>query len=164
MDSPLQHIKSSIQGGHVFDVDERSGFMAPEPPIARLPESWNAWETALECAIAAKLQTADKVGLTTLDASTSREWRACIREVRFPSRFCVLWGNASYQRPDDRCQRCPSVNWRPLPSFSDAPISSLRTFCTSIFRACPSKSQYRYPRQYPCPLSAFRRLSISRQF
>ncbi len=89
MDGPLQHIKSSVQG-HVFDVDERSGFMPPEPPIARLPERWNAWETALECAIAAKLQTGDKVGLTPLEASTSCEWRMCIREVRSTSRSWVL--------------------------------------------------------------------------
>ncbi|TFK49791.1 hypothetical protein OE88DRAFT_1662460 [Heliocybe sulcata] len=28
-----------------FDVDNRTGFMPPQPPLARLPEEWEEWES-----------------------------------------------------------------------------------------------------------------------
>jgi indoleamine 2,3-dioxygenase len=33
---------------HDFDVDNRTGFMPPEPPLARLPSEWETWEAILD--------------------------------------------------------------------------------------------------------------------
>ncbi|KAF9476208.1 Indoleamine 2,3-dioxygenase [Pholiota conissans] len=81
MSTPLQHLKSSAQTSQVFDVDPHSGFMAPEPPISRLPEKWEAWEIVLDNARAAKLQLGDKVGLATSEASISASWRKEVRKM-----------------------------------------------------------------------------------
>jgi indoleamine 2,3-dioxygenase len=65
-----------------FDVDNRTGFMAPRLPILRLPRLWEPWESILDAAIDAKLQLGDKIGLTGVEAEESREWRAKVRKVR----------------------------------------------------------------------------------
>ncbi|TFK27856.1 Indoleamine 2,3-dioxygenase [Coprinopsis marcescibilis] len=65
--------------GHVFDVDPRTGFMAPQPPISRLPAQWEQWEAALDAANDAKVQCGDKLGLTELEAQQSEAWRAQIQ-------------------------------------------------------------------------------------
>lgn len=40
---------------HDFDVDVRSGFMPPKPPLAMLPESWYLWEHLLHDGIDVQL-------------------------------------------------------------------------------------------------------------
>lgn len=66
----------------MFDVDSRTGFMPPKPPIARLPAMWEDWERMLDLAIASKLKCGDQVGLTPEDAANSEAWRAQVRKVR----------------------------------------------------------------------------------
>jgi indoleamine 2,3-dioxygenase len=83
MANQLQRLISSVNTTPVFDVDQHTGFMAPEPPTSRLPERWEAWEVALDSAIGAKLQLGDKIGLTASEAMTSERWRAEVREVHF---------------------------------------------------------------------------------
>jgi len=67
---------------HAFDVDERTGFMPPSPPLTRLPQPWELWETILDTAIHAKLQLGDKVGLAVEEAEASEAWRVRVRRVR----------------------------------------------------------------------------------
>lgn len=38
---------TSTLAAHDFDVDTRTGFMPPQPPLTRLPPQWELWELAL---------------------------------------------------------------------------------------------------------------------
>ena len=84
MANALKQLKTSIQFpvAHTFDVDQRTGFMAPQPALRRLSEKWEAWEAALDTAVEAKLQLGDKVGLTEAEAAASKQWRNSVRKVR----------------------------------------------------------------------------------
>jgi len=79
--------KTSIQFpvANVFDVDQRTGFMEPKPPLSRLPEKWEVWEAALDTAVEARLQPGDKVGLTEAETAASKQWRDSVRKVRNPA-------------------------------------------------------------------------------
>lgn len=78
---PHAAVESLIPIARQFDVDNRTGFMAPRPAIARLPIEWEVWEELLDGAVSAKLQLGDKLGLTHGEAKASREWRTRAREV-----------------------------------------------------------------------------------
>ncbi|KAF4615791.1 hypothetical protein D9613_012456 [Agrocybe pediades] len=71
---------------HDFDVDTRTGFMPPEPPIRRLPEEWEAWEGALESAIKDRLILGEEVAkLDGVDRDReyekSEKWRSRVRSL-----------------------------------------------------------------------------------
>lgn len=66
----------------VFDIDQHTGFMASDPPLNRLPQSWEAWEIVLDAAFESKLQVGDKLGLTDEERTTSKRWRDRVRAVR----------------------------------------------------------------------------------
>lgn len=66
---------------HDFDVDERTGFMPPLPPQARLPHAWELWEAALEDAVRQKLRLSEALDSTLSDTDTSKRWRERIRNV-----------------------------------------------------------------------------------
>lgn len=76
---------------HAFDVEERTGLMPPSPPLTRVPQPWELWETTiLDAAIHAKLQLGSKVGLAVEEPEASEAWRVRVRGAR------VLAGLASY--------------------------------------------------------------------
>ncbi|PPR06710.1 hypothetical protein CVT26_001376 [Gymnopilus dilepis] len=83
MPTSVDHSKAShlIPVNQVFDVDQRTGFMAPRAPIARLPSKWKLWEETLNSAVSSKLQLGDKVELTVTAAATSSAWRKRVREL-----------------------------------------------------------------------------------
>ncbi|RPD59702.1 Indoleamine 2,3-dioxygenase [Lentinus tigrinus ALCF2SS1-6] len=72
---------TSTLAAHDFDVDTRTGFMPPQPPLARLPPAWEPWEAALEDAIQSKLQLADKPDLSPAEQEKSERWRNSVREL-----------------------------------------------------------------------------------
>ena len=72
---------TSTLAAHDFDVDTRTGFMPPQPPLVRLPPAWEPWEAVLEDAIQSKLQLADKPHLSPSEQETSERWRNLVREV-----------------------------------------------------------------------------------
>ncbi|KAI0760979.1 tryptophan 2,3-dioxygenase [Trametes elegans] len=72
---------TSTLAAHDFDVDTRTGFMPPEPPLTRLPRAWEPWEVALADAIDTKLQLADKPGLSDGEKAESERWRNRVREL-----------------------------------------------------------------------------------
>ncbi|KAI0351767.1 Indoleamine 2,3-dioxygenase [Trametes cingulata] len=72
---------TSTLAAHDFDVDTRTGFMPPEPPLTRLPRAWEPWEVLLEDAIESKLQLADKPNLTDEEKEKSERWRNRVREL-----------------------------------------------------------------------------------
>ncbi|KAJ7683678.1 Indoleamine 2,3-dioxygenase [Mycena rosella] len=72
---------TSTLAAHDFDVDNRTGFMPPQAPPARLPANWEPWELALDAAIAESLQLGDKSGITQAEMSRSESWRRRVREL-----------------------------------------------------------------------------------
>ncbi|RDX56973.1 tryptophan 2,3-dioxygenase [Lentinus brumalis] len=72
---------TSTLAAHDFDVDTRTGFMPPQPPLTRLPPAWEPWEDALEDAIQSKLQLADKPDLSPAEQGKSERWRNSVREL-----------------------------------------------------------------------------------
>ncbi|KAI0783998.1 tryptophan 2,3-dioxygenase [Irpex lacteus] len=78
---PAGTVDTTTLAAHDFDVDNRTGFMPPQPPLTRLPESWSPWEEALDDAVANKLQLGDKPDLSDADRSRSEEWRARVRAL-----------------------------------------------------------------------------------
>lgn len=67
---------------HDFDVDTRTGFLPPQPPISRLPSDWNDWEVILDDAVSSRLQLGDKSTLHESEKWVSERWRNRVRNVR----------------------------------------------------------------------------------
>ena len=78
---PAGTVDTTTLAAHDFDVDTRTGFMPPQPPLSRLPDPWQPWEEALDDAVSARLQLGDKKDLTQKDQERSARWRARVREV-----------------------------------------------------------------------------------
>jgi indoleamine 2,3-dioxygenase len=78
---PVGIVDTSTLAAHDFDVDTRTGFMPPHPPLARLSFEWEAWEVALDGAMRSKLQLGDGVGLSKDDAQRSESWRGSVRNM-----------------------------------------------------------------------------------
>jgi indoleamine 2,3-dioxygenase len=76
---------TSTLAAHDFDVDLRTGFMPPHPPLSRLPVQWEPWEDTLDQALRAKLQLGEKPGLSQKDVAGSELWRSHVRDVRLCS-------------------------------------------------------------------------------
>ncbi|KAF9039405.1 Indoleamine 2,3-dioxygenase [Rhodocollybia butyracea] len=77
-------VDTTTLAAHDFDVDPRTGFMPPQPPVERLfaleGENYERWEDLLAQACAADLQIADKLGGLSLDEERrSEQWRAQVR-------------------------------------------------------------------------------------
>ncbi|KAJ7767174.1 Indoleamine 2,3-dioxygenase [Mycena metata] len=72
---------TSTLAAHDFDVDNRTGFMPPQAPPSRLQTEWEAWELALDHAIAEGLQLGEKPGITEAEMSRSESWRKGVREL-----------------------------------------------------------------------------------
>jgi indoleamine 2,3-dioxygenase len=75
-------VDTSTLAAHDFDVDVRTGFMPPAPPLARLPAQWEPWEAALDAAIRGRLQLGIKPGLTSEETAASEAWRSQVSQVR----------------------------------------------------------------------------------
>ena len=65
----------------VFDIDQHTGFMSPDPPPDRLPQHWEVWELLLDTAVESKLQVGDKLGLSEEERKVSKRWRETVRAV-----------------------------------------------------------------------------------
>jgi indoleamine 2,3-dioxygenase len=79
-------VDTTTLAAHDFDVDTRTGFMPPQPPMKRLPSAWESWESALETAVSQKLQLAEIVEEMELEqrlaeTDKSRTWRTSIAQV-----------------------------------------------------------------------------------
>ncbi|THV06382.1 Indoleamine 2,3-dioxygenase [Dendrothele bispora CBS 962.96] len=81
--SPSAHSQTNLEATYNsdYDVDSRTGFMAPQIPLCRLPEPWEHWEVLLESAINEKFQPGDQLGISEEDKLCSERWRARVRET-----------------------------------------------------------------------------------
>ena len=78
---PMGAVDTTTVAAHDFDVDTRTGFMPPQPPLTRLPDFWEPWEELLDDATTDRLQLAEKPDLSEAEATRSEEWRARVRRV-----------------------------------------------------------------------------------
>ena len=74
-------VDTSTLNAHDFDVDNRTGFMPFEPPLARLSGEYEAWEILLDEAQQEPLQLGRRPDLTQEERECSAAWRARVREV-----------------------------------------------------------------------------------
>ncbi|KAG8801768.1 hypothetical protein FRC17_006560 [Serendipita sp. 399] len=74
-------LDTSTLAAHDFDVDVRSGFMPPEPPISRLPSEWQEWETVLQDAIDARLKLGDNPVVAPEETDRSALWRDRVQNM-----------------------------------------------------------------------------------
>lgn len=72
---------TSTLAAHDFDVDNRTGFMPPRPPLRRLPPQWELWESLLDRAKSEEIQLGIKPDLTDEAKSTSEKWRRDVRAM-----------------------------------------------------------------------------------
>lgn len=66
---------------HDFDVDNRTGFMPPEPPLTRLPSEWEAWEVVLDSALTKRLKLYHGPTTSDDDRAESAAWRGGVHKV-----------------------------------------------------------------------------------
>ena len=80
---PLPHglTDTTTLAAHDFDVDNRTGFMPPEPPLARLPSEWEKWEAILDSALTKKLKLYNGLSTSDDDRAESAAWRGDVCTV-----------------------------------------------------------------------------------
>lgn len=89
---PAGVVDTTTLAAHDFDVDTRTGFMPPNPPLARLPSQWEPWEQLLDDAQSHRLQLGQKFNITDEEKARSESWRARVAQVRrcvFPFAFII---------------------------------------------------------------------------
>jgi indoleamine 2,3-dioxygenase len=64
-----------------YDVDVRTGFMPPRPPVARLDGDFEVWERTLDEALGKVKLAAGEV--RSEEAAYAERWREIVRKVRF---------------------------------------------------------------------------------
>ncbi|TFY76973.1 hypothetical protein EWM64_g7039 [Hericium alpestre] len=78
---PAGVVDTTTLAAHDYDVDTRTGFMPPEPPMTRLPGLFEPWEVLLDEAQVQSLQLGRKPDITDAEKETSESWRARVREL-----------------------------------------------------------------------------------
>lgn len=81
MGPPAGVVDTTTVSAHDFDVDARTGFMPPQPPLERLPDEWEHWEDVLSDAVTRGLRLGELPDLTEEDLRASEEWRERVRKV-----------------------------------------------------------------------------------
>jgi len=92
---PAGFVDTTTLAAHDFDVDNRTGFMPPQPPLRRLPSAWDSWETSLDQAISQRLQLAECVeelenSQMLLEMNKSNSWRYSVAQVYLGSQT-IQW-------------------------------------------------------------------------
>ncbi|KAH8990606.1 Indoleamine 2,3-dioxygenase [Lactarius akahatsu] len=77
---PAGVVDTTTLAAHDFDVDTRTGFMPPDPPLVRLPTQWEPWEQLLDDAQVHRLQLGSKYDITDEEVIQSESWRARVRQ------------------------------------------------------------------------------------
>jgi hypothetical protein len=80
--SPAGVVDTTTLAAHDWDVDTRTGFLPPDPPLVRLPSQWEPWEKLLDDAQLHRLQLGSKLDLPDEEKARSESWRARVSQVR----------------------------------------------------------------------------------
>lgn len=131
---PAGVVDTTTLAAHDFDIDTRTGFMPPQPPLIRLSDQWEAWEQALDDAQVRRLQLGRKPGITEDERNQSESWRAHIREVS-PLQFrpsaadryshARFGADAYYTDFEIESVRVDASSGAPRPFMDDALLHSL---------------------------------------
>jgi indoleamine 2,3-dioxygenase len=78
---PAGVVDTTTLAAHDFDVDTRTGFMPPDPPLVRLATQWEPWEELLDDAQEHRLQLGNKPDITDEERAQSESWRARVRQM-----------------------------------------------------------------------------------
>jgi len=80
---PLPHglTDTTTLAAHDFDVDNRTGFMPPDPPLTRLPSEWETWEAILDSALTKRLKLYNDPATSDDHRAESAAWREDVRKV-----------------------------------------------------------------------------------
>ncbi|KAI0245795.1 tryptophan 2,3-dioxygenase [Lactifluus subvellereus] len=81
MGPPAGVVDTTTLAAHDFDVDTRTGFMPPDPPLVRLPLQWEPWEQLLDDTQVHRLQLGNKNDITDAEKAQSESWRARVRQL-----------------------------------------------------------------------------------
>ena len=79
--SPRGPTNTTTLAAQNFDIDDRTGFMPPKPPLARLSSEWETWEATLDSALTKRLKLYNGPTTTGDDRNESAAWREGVREV-----------------------------------------------------------------------------------
>ncbi|KAF5359428.1 hypothetical protein D9756_003642 [Leucocoprinus leucothites] len=79
-------VDTTTLAAHDFDVDNRTGFMPPQPPLPRLPPAWESWEVNLDVAVSQRIQLAERVekmeaSQMLMETGKSRSWRDNVAQM-----------------------------------------------------------------------------------
>jgi len=80
---PLPHglTDTTTLAAHDFDVDNRTGFLSPQAPLARLPSEWETWEAILDSALTKRLKMYNDPTITDDGRAQSAAWRGDVYKV-----------------------------------------------------------------------------------
>jgi indoleamine 2,3-dioxygenase len=104
---PAGVVDTTTLAAHDFDVDTRTGFMPPNPPLARLPSQWEPWEQLLDDAQSYRLQLGKKINITDEEKSGSESWRARVAQV---CRWVFVFAGHDYN-DEISYRRYPQLNF-----------------------------------------------------
>lgn len=91
---PLPHglTDTTTLAAHDFDVENRTGFMPPRPPLTRLPSEWETWEAILDAALMKRLKMYNDPTATEDGRAESAAWRKDVYKVNRidPTRMTLI--------------------------------------------------------------------------
>ena len=67
--------------GDDFEVNVKTGFLPPQPPLTRLTPQYEIWEQTLDKASSLQLKLGERNDLTEKDRMESATWRRDVEEV-----------------------------------------------------------------------------------
>lgn len=78
---PRSLTDATTLAAHEFGIDDRTGFMYPQPPLTRLPSEWETWEATLDSALTKRLKLYDDPATTDYDRAEAAAWREAVHKV-----------------------------------------------------------------------------------
>lgn len=142
-------VDTTTLAAHDFDVDPRSGFMPPQPPLARLPLEWEVWEVELDAAISQKLCLGSTPGLDEESRLASERWREGVRNVSVWDAWNIS-GVLNFKKLL-RCQLYPPPSSKHQRFCFVALTSSSHGSCTSTSIPSRLPHQFSFPNQFLSP-------------
>ncbi|KIY52230.1 Indoleamine 2,3-dioxygenase [Fistulina hepatica ATCC 64428] len=125
---------NSTLAAHDFDVDNRTGFMPPHPPLSRLSADYEPWEQALDDAVSLRLRLGDSPNITGADRARSEAWRDGVRQLPVLPLDALGTSEVALRRAHHVLTFIMHFYIHSLPP--DAPVVIPRPITLPLFRVC----------------------------
>ena len=135
--------------GDDFDVNVKTGFLPPQPPLIRLTPQYEIWEQTLDDASSLQLKLGERNDLTEKDRMESATWRRVVEEVN-NAQYCNV--NAGSPLILVRCLFSPRIISQDPKFCLEGPTMCSHSPCTST--SIPNHRPH--PVQRSTSLSPFR--------